>query len=519
MNRTRPTETEIKRPHSPFNHGDPAQPPRKRDRYHSFIFVPSFPAPATSPDDHSRARPVASPMIDIKETVSKHSVSLDQRRWGGPRLDVNILSKFLGRLIEDDDTPIAIGKKRRAEDTDAHDTPPKRLKFGNLANGTLVKIEDGEEGRRKVPVFKHTYDIAFTLSPPQPGNRDIDATEAYRNDVDILKKTLSLCPQSSVTSDRGDITLPATVTGHCQGERLRCTLSVNLPGFEGPFLYLHVDHTQGHQGSGDRHSLDPISAAYLLKAYDCVELAFSVHLWPAVDPDHSPEHALPLKISIAVEGSLLFPEITYAPKKLNRRGYGDAWNALVKYLFPPPPLDLQNYRGETDIAFLYSILEPAPALPPTLASADVQPKALIPSLLPFQRRSVVWMLQREGKTFDEKGQVVPFVPDYRPLFWEDVKVGGQAMYLNRMRETLSLEPPPPEIEHPGGSLNEAPGLGKTVECMALILLNPDIRRNPSVKRWNADAKVHVREVHVSGYMLFILFFHSFNLSNPDRRRL
>lgn len=78
------------------------------------------------------------------------------------------------------------------------------------------------------------------------------------------------------------------------------------------------------------------------------------------------------------------------------------------------------------------------------------------------------------------------------------------MYLNRLKETLSMEPPPPDVEHPGGSLNEAPGLGKTVECMALILLNPDIRRNPSVKRWDSGAKVHVREVHVSGYMLFIL---------------
>ena len=57
------------------------------------------------------------------------------------------------------------------------------------------------------------------------------------------------------------------------------------------------------------------------------------------------------------------------------------------------------------------------------------------------------------------------------------------MYLNRLRETLSLEPPLPNVEHLGRSINEAPSLGKTVECMALILLNPDIWRKPSVNQW------------------------------------
>lgn len=501
-------ENEIKRPYSPFNHVGPTKSLRK-ERYRPFVVVPSLSTHPTSPEDRSRAGPVAPPMTDIKETVSKHSASLDQRRWGSAWLDAGILNKLLRRLIEDNDAPASVGKKRRMEDMDTHSTLPKRQKFTNIANGTPVKTEDGEEGSLKVPAFKHTYDVAFTLPAPRPDHRDIHAVEAYRKEVEALKETLSLCLQSSIISDQGDITLPTTVTGRCPSERLRCTLTANLPGFNDPLLYFPVDHMLGHQGPGDRHPLEPIGVSYLLEAYDCVELAFSVRLWPTVDPDHSPEHTLPLKISIVMEGSLLFPEITYASKKLSRRGCGDAWNTLINHLFPPTPVDFSNYRGETDITFLYSILEPAPPLPSPVSSADVQPNALMPSLLPFQRRSVVWMLQREGKTLDEKGRVTPFVPDYRPLFWENVEVGGRTMYLNRVREILSLEPPPPDVEHPGGSLNEAPGLGKTVECMALILLNPDIRRNPSVKRWDADAKVHVREVHVSGCILFILSLSSF----------
>ena len=435
--------------------------------------------------------------MNIKETISKHSVSLDRRGWRTPWLDISILNEFLGRLIEEDNTPAVIGKKRRAENADTHDGPSKRQKFTDLTNGTSVKIEDEETGRLKVPAFKHTYDFAFTLSPRNPGNGDVDVTEGYRKEVEVLKKTLTLCSQSSVISDRGDTILPATVKKYHTDDNSRCTLDVTLPGFKDELLHLNLDHGPRRQGLGDRHPLDPISAAHLLGAHHGVDLTFSVRLWPTVDPNHSPEHALPLKISIVMEGSLLFPEIAHAPKNAGGRSHGNAWNILIKYLFPPLSADFPNYRGDTDIAFLYSILEPAPSLPSSISPTDIQQKELLPSLLPFQRRSVMWMLQREGKTLNERGQVVPFVPDYRPLFWEDVELGEQRMYLNRVREILSLEPPPADVEHPGGSLNEAPGLGKTVECMALVLLNPDIGRNPSVKRWDAHAKVHVREVHVS----------------------
>ena len=441
-------------------------------------------------------------MIDIKETVSKHSVSLDQRKWGRPILDPSILNRFLGRIIEDEDTSAAVGNKRRAENTGTPNAFSKRQKFTDTMNGIGAQTGYGEEGDLKVPAFKHTYDLTFTLPPPDPDDGDTIITEVYRKEVEVLKKTLTSCSQSSVISDQGDILLPATVTDYLPDEQLRYSLDVYLSDFQHPLLYFRVDYASKRLESGDRHPLDPIGAAHFLGAYYGVDLEFSVRLWPTPDPEYSLEDTLPLRISIDMEGSLLFPQITNGPKSVIRRSYSEAWHALIKHLFPVLPMDSPSYRGETDIAFLYSILEPAPSLPSAISSTDVQPEALLPSLLPFQRRSVAWMLQREGKTLDEKGQVVPFVPDYPPLFWENVELGGQMMYLNRLRGTLSLEPPPPNVEHPGGSLNEAPGLGKTVECMALILLNPDIRRNPSVKRWDADVKVHVREVRVSGYIVF-----------------
>ena len=451
-------------------------------------------------------------MIGIKETVSQHSVSLNQLEWGGPILNASILNEFLSRLVEDEDTPVVVGGKRRVENTDTYNAPSKRQKFADATNGTQAQAGHGEGGDLEIPAFKHTYNLTFTLSPPDP--EDAELMGVYRKEVEALKKTLSLCSQSSVISDRGDILLPGIVKHSSPDEQLRCALSVCLPGFYDPLLVFRTDHAHGRLGSGDPRPLDPIEAAYLLGAYHGVGLTLSARLWPTSDPESSPEDALPLRVSIVLEGSLLFPKIAHIPRNVVRRVYCDAWNALIKYLFPPPPVDLPNYRGETDIAFLYSILKPAPSLPSHISYADVQPKALLPSLLPFQRRSVIWMLQCEGKTLDENGQVVPFVPDYHPLFWENVRLGGQTMYLNRLREILSLEPPLPGVEHPGGSLNEAPGLGKTIECMALILLNPDVRRNPSVKRWDAYTKVYVREVHVSGYMVSSLIPRLLDLSSP-----
>ena len=447
-------------------------------------------------------------MIDTNQTVSKHSVSLDRLRWGRPALDPSLFNKLLEALIKDDEDPVTVGEKRRAEDSDAHIGPSKRLKLNDVTNGIRAQGGDGGGVGSKLPAFKHTYDCVFTLSPPGAVSGYTSPTVAYRKEVEVLKQTLCLFHQSSATSARGDVVLPATVRRNYSVEymNMRCTLEVYLPGFNLSLFTIDVDYPLERHGSRSSHQNNPIDAAHLLGPNHGVDFNFTVRLRPTLDPDHSPEHALPLKISIEMEGSLWFPQIARPPKNTRGNNYSDAWNTLIRHIFPPPPADFPNYRGETDITFLYSILEPAPSLPSTLSSAYIQPKALLPSLLPFQQRSVLWMLHREGKTFNKKGQVVSFTPDYLPLFWDAFQVGGQTVYLNRLNETLSLAPPPSDVEHPGGSLNEAPGLGKTVECLALILLNPDIRRNPSVKRWDPNAEVYVREVHVSGYMLHLIPF-------------
>lgn len=43
------------------------------------------------------------------------------------------------------------------------------------------------------------------------------------------------------------------------------------------------------------------------------------------------------------------------------------------------------------------------------------------------------------------------------------------------------------------------GLGKTIECIALILLNPAPERSPACERWDAAAQIYVKEIKVRIY--------------------
>ena len=83
-----------------------------------------------------------------------------------------------------------------------------------------------------------------------------------------------------------------------------------------------------------------------------------------------------------------------------------------------------------------------------------------------------------------------------PLFWSKVEVSdGPALYMNHLTAVVLTERPP-EDTMLGGILAEEPGLGKTLEAIALILLNPSVGRNPTTKRWDPVAKVFVKEIKV-----------------------
>lgn len=155
-------------------------------------------------------------------------------------------------------------------------------------------------------------------------------------------------------------------------------------------------------------------------------------------------------------------------------------------------------NDEVTISKLYSTLGSAPPLPSERANKALQPASLVPTLLPFQRRSVGWMLEKEGMVINEEGSIIPQKLSDNFSFWRKIKQGDHTWYLHRLSGELSANPPDIIPVPFGGILAEEPGLGKTVETIALILLNPaPPEYNPTMTRWDPQASLEVKAVKVS----------------------
>lgn len=97
---------------------------------------------------------------------------------------------------------------------------------------------------------------------------------------------------------------------------------------------------------------------------------------------------------------------------------------------------------------------------------DVQHKALIPVLRPYQSQAVNWMLRREKyRNTSPKEQSLHF------LWRELVTLCGKKLFYNPFTGCLIREFPLAGFEWPGGILADEMGLGKTVEVLALILFH------------------------------------------------
>jgi hypothetical protein len=205
---------------------------------------------------------------------------------------------------------------------------------------------------------------------------------------------------------------------------------------------------------------------------------------------------LPFKLQFTVTISLITPYI-FEPVDLRR--YPMVQLHFFSKLSRLERSKPHHFRNSVDMTFFISSMNPAPALPSALAGDAAQPDALLPCLLPFQRNSVGWLLQREGKAIGKDGKISSIIveEDQLPLFWEKVKyIPNQPWFLNTVTGQL-LPHRPANDEFAGGILAEEPGLGKTLESVALVLLNPARDREPSKKKWDPVGKVDVREVKVS----------------------
>ncbi|KAJ7746946.1 SNF2 family N-terminal domain-containing protein [Mycena maculata] len=204
----------------------------------------------------------------------------------------------------------------------------------------------------------------------------------------------------------------------------------------------------------------------------------------------------PFRLRVQITVSLITPVI-YDPigftRTINPTPLENAQRRLLQFTYPDATL-MPNSDIVTNIPFFYSILGSAPHLHPA-ADCAMQPDALVPTLLPFQRRSVAWLLEREGKIVTPDGQIIQKPAGATEFsFWERIEEGERVFYLNRLTGNVASAIPnePPAL---GAILAEEPGLGKTLEIIALILLNPaSPDRHPGVTRWDPEAEVEVKTV-------------------------
>lgn len=206
--------------------------------------------------------------------------------------------------------------------------------------------------------------------------------------------------------------------------------------------------------------------------------------------------------------------LTYSLEIVNSAGALDprisqtpAMRRLFGYILDEPSfLDKPNsLESSITPQFFYdSVSKPSGIIPPK----ELAVPHFIPKLLRYQRESVRWCLRKEGKDILEDGTtVIDLDPEIRdfvvspPLGWSraDIKLGNtmKEYWINPYsgcicdEETLKTEFSRQTRAHDyrgGGLLGEEMGLGKTVEILALVLLNPRERLNES--RGGAEVKAN-----------------------------
>jgi E3 ubiquitin-protein ligase SHPRH len=438
----------------------------------------------------------------LRKKYHHHSKPDDAGPFGFFRAALNV-----GALIECVKNAVptnatANGNKRAASPL-SFNGPAKRLK---LSDTTSL-------AQKVVPLFSHTFTIQYTSGPAEDEEGEVvmDVDDPINaNWVQEEQTLLALLDELYGSSaSRRPLDLGPIATGMHKHRLCACLSPASTTDdflLLIPSLFSELDANNYDFTSPGVEDL--AVAAYVLMLERRAEIDLSLHLISLAPSSHDSPLELSFRLQVELSVSLRVPQVFHLDYQLGPKvkmlEIEDAQRRLLTHVFPPSACVPPAYDGETNIPFLYSVLRPAPKLPSVLADKHMQPAKLRPTLLPFQRRSVGWLLEHEGKVVDDSGAIVraadmavPSKP--QPLmFWEDIKLdSGETWYIHRLTGALSPNIPVAGDIAPGAILAEEPGLGKTLECISLILLNPaGPQRNPSVYRWDYEAKVQVKEIKV-----------------------
>ncbi|KAH8114834.1 SNF2 family N-terminal domain-containing protein [Phellopilus nigrolimitatus] len=336
-----------------------------------------------------------------------------------------------------------------------------------------------EEDESAVPVIRHTFEIDFSVEDSE----DAPEIQAYiSHDRDFLEVLANKCAEQE-EQDMPVIFELGTVYPHAYlSNVLACTANPLASGRKTPLpltrlLTLPVlpeDVNDTDHDFNSRTLKNIFASAYNLQMNKRAKVSGPLQLIVARSPIDKDARELHVTLRITITVSLLEPGVYEPVTTFGKKGseQEEAQRRILTYAFSSESILPTGYTGWTDVPFFLSCLHPAPALISTEADETAQPTDLLPKLLPFQRRSVAWLLAREGKQISADGRISDddTVDAQLPFFWEQ------------------------RTEFLGGILAEEPGLGKTLESIALVLLNPAVDRNPLVSRWDPVGAIDVKEV-------------------------
>ncbi|KAG7085953.1 hypothetical protein E1B28_003481 [Marasmius oreades] len=476
----------------------------------------------------------------MKDTTSSHIVSLRSltasNHWGTsttyrPALNLRKVAHLIRQYHDDTDDasvpePETTGKgKKRARSPSSDETcDRKRLKTISGVSAThdgpnqnnpypipfmkyplfsgwkpTSPVRSSPDGPiHSVPVFHHVFDIQFSnivaedVTAAQPLTDDWLAEEEwFAKELDKQFGTVS----EPLFLELGDVyfskyrnwTLVLSENGGEPEEGEACFEWLSLLPAYNPD---NIDANEYELSSPEIEELLP--AILVLQQND------RAHITGFAKLAILPHKEIPFSLQIDLTVSLLTPTIFKSPTvsyKVQRTLIEDTQRRFLHFLYPPSPPP-SSFKGCNNVAFYYSVMRPAPELLTKDAEAAMQPDGLLSTvLLPFQRRTVGWMLEREGMDVLEDGRIQPSeTPKDFDFWYRAEEEGGHVWYFNRLTRMISEERPR-RCPAYGGILAEEPGLGKTVETIALISLNPaPSDRQPSMMRWDPESQVAVKAI-------------------------
>lgn len=293
-----------------------------------------------------------------------------------------------------------------------------------------------------LPVYQRSLNVGFSSSPPSDAEEDAHV----QNDSDIgsrwSKEESRLTDELRMFKEHGNFSLGSGKLGLYHGD-------VILMLHEEWLMLLPAEEDAGS------HSL---SDWCTLQMHGRIHIDASVNV---IVPNLQEQGILPLQLEVKLAVSLVIPNIYSNPgySKQRTRELLDMQGRFLRLVYPIS--SPSHSASAIDIPFFYSILQPAPCVPIVCQSA-LQPRQLTSTLLPFQKRTVAWLLNREGMMISDNGEVIKMSPSTTFSLWTEIVSPDRTCFFHRVTGEVV---PVRALEEPvrGAILAEEPGLGKTVE--------------------------------------------------------